>query len=217
MICMDEKSRKRHRAKRQQWLRAFAREYGLEMRQLLVGFVMTVLLPSIVLLVVLIQWGMDWGELADESFLQRAALVAAALVLAVSAVFSLGVNALRAGVRLAEEGCWFGDHFVYRSPKVVGVYKLDAAETPFYSELKLSEVPVGALIYCRAELSPENEYWNVTANPKGWKMDLSTVRIGRFGGAILSADRVFALSADVTRKDAAPVVVRIMLDSWVSQ
>ncbi len=214
---MDEKSRKRRRAKRQQWLRAFAREYGLEMRQLLAGFLMTVVLPSFFVLVVLVRWGMDWGELADEAFVQRAALVAAALALAVSALVSLAVNIFRAGARLAEEGCWFENHFVFRSPKVVGVFKLEATETPVYYELKLSEVPAGALIYCRAELSPEGEYWNVTANPKGWKLDLSIVRVGRFGGAILGADRVFALSANVTRKDAAPVVVRVVLDSWESQ
>jgi hypothetical protein len=214
---MDEKSRKRRRAKRQQWMRAFAREYGLEIRQLLVGFLMSVVLPAVILIVVLIRWGMDWGEIADEAFVQRAALVAAALVLAVSAVVSFGVNALRAGVRVAEDGCWFGDHFVYRSPKVVAVYKIDASETPFYAELKLAEVPVDALVYCHAALSPENEHWTVSVLPKGWKLNLGFHRPSRFSGAMLGKDRTLGVSADVSRKDATPIVVRIMLESWESQ
>lgn len=214
---MDEKSKKRRRAKRQQWLRAFAREFGLDLKQHLLGFAITVVVTPALAMWVLLEWGMGWGELADQAFVQSAGLVAAAIVLGVSAFFGLVTNAFRASARVAEEGGWFGDQFVYRTPKVVGLYRLEADQAPFSAEVYLADVPAGALVRCYATLSPDNEYWNVTAHPKGWTIDLGAVRIGRFGGAMLSADRKLTVAADVRREDAAPVVVRVLLDSWESQ
>lgn len=209
---------KLRRTKLLQWLGAYGTEYGLAMRSLMSVYGAFGLISGSVVLWLLFDWQADYKTISDEFHTRVAGAVAALTAFCFWAFLNFFFCIWRASHRVSESGKWHGETFIYNTPRVVAMYVVEASKSPFTGTFHLPNIPARALVRCRAEVYPENKYWNVFMTPVGSIfIGGENMMVGRDSAAALNLKKELSVQAIARRSDASPVTVRVVLDSWTVQ
>ncbi|MBI1237182.1 MAG: hypothetical protein GC188_10915 [Alphaproteobacteria bacterium] len=175
------------------------------------------LVAAVIVVFLLFRWQVPNDAVRDEVIVRFAEFYAAFTTFTAWSVLNFFVALGRASALVEKEGRWFGDHFIYNEPKLMAVVKTEPGKAQQITH-RVPFVPIGVLLRYRAELAPENKFWQANLGfmslHRPPKPHGAARASGLTGSCRVSQGKTVPIIITPTNTFADEAIIRFWIESW---
>ncbi|WP_109260293.1 hypothetical protein [Hyphobacterium indicum] len=212
------------RVKVRQWFVAFGSVYGNSLARLLTSFGFGGLALGTFAVMLLIRWGVGYGEAANEMLVRFAEFYAGLTVLLGWACVNFVLAFAGAGQKIKRDGRWYDDHFIYNAPVLIGAVKTDPGTALTVTLPKLSKAPRNCRVRYHVEFAPNNKLWEAFLNTEAYHFEVPSLahqpsrrEWGLTGEFLMLKNKCVELTVRPVVENADAVIARVWMESWQIQ